>query len=31
VTVVGAFSLNAIVAVRLVRYGYLQRGWRLGF
>ena len=31
VTVIGAFALNAIVAVRLVRYGYLQRGWRLGF
>lgn len=30
VTVMGAIALNGIVAVRLVRYGYLQRGWRLG-
>jgi len=31
VTVVGGFSLNGIVAVRLVRYGYLKNGWRLGY
>lgn len=31
ITVGGGLALNAIVAVRLVRYGYLQRGWRLGF
>lgn len=31
VTVVGAFALNGIVAVRLVCYGYLRRGWRLGY
>jgi hypothetical protein len=31
ITVVGAFALNGIVAVRLVRYGYLQGGWRLGY
>jgi hypothetical protein len=31
VTVMGAIALNGIVAVRLVRYGYLQRGWRLGY
>ena len=31
ITVVGAIALNGIVAVRLVRHGYLQRGWRLGF
>jgi hypothetical protein len=29
ITVVGAIALNGIVAVRLVRHGYLQRGWRL--
>ena len=31
IAVGGGFALNASVAVRLVRYGYLQRGWRLGF
>jgi len=31
VTVAGAIALNGIVAVRLVRHGYLQRGWRLGY
>ncbi len=31
ITVVGAIALNGIVAVRLVRHGYLQRGWRLGY
>jgi len=31
VTVVGGFALNGIVAVRLVRHGYMQQGWRLGF
>lgn len=31
ITVVGAIALNAIVAVRLVCHGYLQRGWRLGY
>lgn len=31
ITVVGGFALNGIVAVRLVRHGYLQRGWRLGY
>ena len=31
ITVVGGIALNGIVAVRLVRYGYLQRGWRLGY
>ena len=31
ITVIGGVALNAIVAVRLVRYGYLQRGWRLGY
>jgi hypothetical protein len=31
ITVVGAFALNGIVAVRLVRHGYLKRGWRLGY
>lgn len=31
ITVVGGISLNGIVAVRLVRHGYLQRGWRLGY
>jgi len=31
VTVVGGFALNGIVAVRLVRYGYLKNGWRLGY
>ncbi|KAF0105182.1 MAG: hypothetical protein FD144_820 [Rhodospirillaceae bacterium] len=31
ITVVGGVALNGIVAVRLVRYGYLQRGWRLGY
>ncbi len=30
-TVVGAIALNGVVAVRLVRHGYLQRGWRLGY
>ncbi len=25
--VIGAFLLNGIVAVRLVRYGYRRRGW----
>jgi len=27
VIVIGAFVLNGIVAVRLVRYGYRRRGW----
>ena len=31
ITVVGGIALNAIVTVRLIRYGYLQRGWRLGY
>ncbi len=31
ITVVGGLSLNGIVAVRLVRHGYIQRGWRLGY
>ena len=31
ITVVGGIALNGIVAVRLVRHGYLQRGWRLGY
>lgn len=31
ITVVGGFALNGIVAVRLVRYGYLKNGWRLGY
>ncbi len=31
ITVVGGISMNGIVAVRLVRHGYLQRGWRLGY
>ena len=31
IAVVGGIALNGIVAVRLVRYGYLQRGWRLGY
>jgi type IV secretory pathway VirB6-like protein len=31
ITVVGGVALNGIVAVRLVRHGYLRRGWRLGY
>lgn len=31
ITVVGGIALNGVMAVRLVRYGYLQRGWRLGY
>lgn len=31
ITVVGGIALNGIVAVRLVRYGYLRNGWRLGY
>lgn len=31
ITVLGGIALNGIVAVRLVRHGYLQRGWRLGY
>lgn len=31
ITVVGGIALNGIVAVRLVRYGYLKQGWRLGY
>lgn len=31
VTVLGGFALNGIVAVRLVRNGYLRNGWRLGY
>ncbi len=30
-TVAGGFALNGIVAVRLVRHGYMQQGWRLGY
>lgn len=31
ITVVGGIALNGIIAVRLVRHGYLQSGWRLGY
>ena len=31
IALVGGIALNGIVAVRLVRHGYLQRGWRLGY
>lgn len=31
ITLVGGIAMNGIVAVRLFRHGYLQRGWRLGF
>ncbi len=31
ITVAGGFALNGIVAVRLVRYGYLRNGWNLGY
>lgn len=31
ITIAGGVALNSIIAVRLVRHGYLQRGWRLGY
>ncbi len=31
VTVIGAFLVNAVAAIELVRYGYLRSGWRIGY
>lgn len=31
VAVAGAFLVNAIAAVEIVRWGYLRSGWRMGY
>lgn len=31
VIVMAAFVLNGVAAVELVRYGYLRKGWRIGY
>jgi len=31
VTLIGAFLANAVAAIELVRWGYLRRGWRMGY